>query len=100
MTNDEMQNIIDFMIQRQEIFSANMERLEANQERLGVNLERVQVNQERTQAQVDGLATAVGHVIEVQARVQDDISHLVKIVTTLVERERNGRNSKRDDQNG
>ncbi|HEX8181223.1 MAG TPA: hypothetical protein VF525_16890 [Pyrinomonadaceae bacterium] len=79
MTNDERQNIIDFMIQRQEIFSANLE---------------------RTQTQVDGLARAPGQVIEVQARVQNDISHLVKSVPTLVERERNGRNSQHADQNG
>jgi hypothetical protein len=30
MTNEEMQNIIEFMIQRQEAFTANMERFDAN----------------------------------------------------------------------
>jgi hypothetical protein len=93
MTNEEMQNIIEFMIQRQEVFSANLERLEAYQERL-------QANQERTQAQLDGLATIVEAIGEAQLRTeeavrqtQNDLSHLSKIVTGVVElvtKDRNG----------
>jgi hypothetical protein len=79
MTNEEMQNIIAFMIQRQEIFSANLERLEANQEWL-------QASQERTQAQIESLATIVGQIGEAQMQTQSDLSLLSKIVTGLVER--------------
>jgi hypothetical protein len=83
MTNEEMQNIIEFMIQRQEVFSANLERLEANQERL-------QASQERTQAQIAGLATIVGQIAEAQMQTQNDLSLLSKIVTGLVERNGQG----------
>jgi hypothetical protein len=74
------------MIQRQEVFSANLERLEANQA--------------RTQAQVDGLATIVEAIGEAQLRTeeamrqtQSDLSHLSRIVTGIVElvtKDRNG----------
>ncbi len=91
MTNEEMQNIIEFMIQRQEVFSTNLERLEANQERL-------QATQERTQVQVDGLAKIVGQIGEAQLRTQDELSHLIKIVTGLVERDNGKRNGWASDQ--
>jgi hypothetical protein len=90
MTNEEMQHIIEFMIQRQEVFSANLERLEAYQERLQVNHERLQANQERTQAQLDGLATIVGHIAAAQMQTQNDLSLLSKIVTGLIERNGQG----------
>ncbi len=86
MTNEEMQHIIEFMIQRQETFAGNLDRLEANQARL-------QINQERLQTQVQGLATIVGEIGAAQLRTeeavrqtQSDLSHLSKIVTLLVER--------------
>jgi hypothetical protein len=86
MTNEEMQHIIEFMIQRQEAFAASLERVEANHERL--------------QTQVQGLAMIVGQIGEAQLRTeeavrqtQNDLSHLSKIVTGLVER--NGQSDER-----
>ena len=84
MTNEEMQNIIEFMIQRQEIFDANLGRLAANQEQL--------------QVQVQGLATIVGQLAQAQTQTQNDLSHLTKIVTGLVELVTKDR--KGDDQSG
>lgn|GEM_PF-4129617 len=79
MTNDEMRNIMEVMLQRQETFAADMEQLKARQEQL-------QAHQERTQAQVDGLAAIVGQIGEAMRQTQTDLSHLSKIVTALVER--------------
>lgn len=93
MTNEEMQQIIEFMIQRQETFASNMDRLEANQERMQAGQERMQASQEQMQAhletlqiQVSGLATIIGEIGAAQIRTQNDLSQLSKIVTLLVER--------------
>ena len=93
MTNEEMQNIIEFMIRRQEVFSTNMERLEANQGRLQANQERLQANLEGLQAEMRGLAAIVGRIGEAQIETHNDVSNLAKIVNGLVQlvvKERNG----------
>jgi chromosome segregation ATPase len=90
MTNEEMQNIIEFMIQRQEVFSANLDKLSANLGRLEANQEQLQASQERTQAQLDGLATIVGRIGEAVEQTQGDLSLLSRIVTALVERNGGG----------
>ncbi len=118
MTNEEMQHIMEFMIQRQETFAGNLDRLEANQERLQANQERLQTSQEKLQAgqeyllesqaqlvasqgqlqaQVEGLTMIVREIGAAQLRTeeavrqtQSDLSHLSKMVTLLVERNGGG----------
>ena len=79
MTNEEIQKYLEFMMQRQEVFTEHLQRLEENQEKL--------------QAEVRGLAGIVRQLGEAQIQTQNDLSHLTKIVTGLVEivtRDRNG----------
>ncbi len=79
MTNEEIQKILEFMMQRQEIFAENLQKLEENHGKL--------------QEEVRGLAGIVRQLGEAQIQTQNDMSHLTKIVSGLVEivtRDRNG----------
>ena len=86
MTNEEIQKVLEFMMQRQEVFAEHLERLEENQEKLQEEVRGLTT-------EVRGLAGVVRQLGEAQIQTQNDLSHLTKIVTGLVEivtRDRNG----------
>ena len=86
MTNEEMQKILEFVMQRQEVFAENLGRLEENQEKLQEEVRGLTT-------EVRGLAGVVRQLGEAQIQTQNDMSHLTKIVSGLVEivtRDRNG----------
>ena len=86
MTNEEMQKVLEFMMQRQEVFGEHLERLEENQEKLQEEVRGFTI-------EVRGLAGVVRQLGEAQIQTQNDMSHLTKIVTGLVEivaRDHNG----------
>jgi predicted nuclease with TOPRIM domain len=86
MTNEEMQKILEYMMQRQEVVTEHLERLEVNQEKLQEEVRGLTT-------EVRGLAGVVRQLGEAQIQTQNDMSHLTKIVTGLVEivtRDRNG----------
>ena len=86
MTNEEMQKVLEFMMQRQEVFAEHLERLEENQEKLQEEVRGLTT-------EVRGLAGVVRQLGEAQIQTQNDLSHLTKIVTGLVEivtQDRNG----------
>ena len=86
MTNEEIQKVLEFMMQRQEVFAEHLERLEDNQEKLQEEVRGLAT-------EVRGLASVVRQLGEAQIQTQNDLSHLTKIVTGLVEivtRDRNG----------
>ncbi len=117
MTNEEMQRIMEFMIERQEAFDARQERLQASHEkfderqakfdegqaRFEKRQEQLELNHALLQTEVRGLAKIVGQIgegmlelQEAQRRTHDDILNLSKIVDGLVEiviKERNGNGS-------
>ncbi|HEX8129826.1 MAG TPA: hypothetical protein VF527_12050 [Pyrinomonadaceae bacterium] len=86
MTNEEIQKVLEFMMQRQEVFGEHLERLEENQEKLQEEVRSLTT-------EVRGLAGVVRQLGEAQIQTQSDMSHLTKIVTGHVEivtRDRNG----------
>ena len=86
MTNEEIQKVLEFMMQRQEVFAEHLERLEENQAKLQEEVRGLTT-------EVRGLAGVVRQLGEAQIQTQSDMSHLTKIVSGLVEivtRERNG----------
>jgi len=85
MTNEEIQKVLEFMMQRQEVFAEHLERLEENQAKLQEEVRGLTT-------EVRGLAGVVRQLGEAQIQTQSDMSHLTKIVSGLVEivtRERN-----------
>jgi DNA anti-recombination protein RmuC len=86
VTNEEMQKVLGFMMQRQEVFAEHLERLEANQEKLQEEVRGLTT-------EVRGLAGVIRELGEAQIQTQNDLSHLTKIVSGLVgivTRDRNG----------
>lgn len=93
MTNEEMQKILEYMMQRQEVFTEHLERLEVNQEKLQEEVRGLATEVRGLTTEVRGLAGVVRQLGEAQIQTQNDMSHLTKIVTGLVEivtRDRNG----------
>jgi predicted nuclease with TOPRIM domain len=78
MTNEEIQKVLEFMMQRQEVFVDHLERLEGNQEKLQEEVRGLTT-------EVRGLAGVVRQLGEAQIQTQNDMSHLTKIVTGIVE---------------
>ncbi|HZH92085.1 MAG TPA: hypothetical protein VEX70_15880 [Pyrinomonadaceae bacterium] len=78
MTNEEIQRVLEFMMQRQEVFVGHLERLEENQEKLQEEVRGLTT-------EVRGPAGLVGQLGEAQIQTQNDMSHLTKIVTGIVE---------------
>ena len=69
MTNEEMQRIMEFMIERQEAFDARQERLQASHEKFDERQakfeerqEQFELNQTLLQTEVRGLAKIVGQI--------------------------------------
>jgi archaellum component FlaC len=93
MTNEEMQRVLEFMMQRQEVFAEHLERLEDNQEKLQEEVRGLTTEVRGLTTEVRGLAGVVRQLGEAQIQTQNDLSHLTKIVTGLVElvtQDRNG----------
>ena len=99
MSDDGIRNIMNFLIQRQEVFAENLERIEGVVVRLGERMgdltERVdglaQSVGELTE-RVDSLAGTVGVLVESQKQLTDshiqtqrDISFLAQALTRLAE---------------
>lgn len=84
MTNEEMQNIIEFMIQRQEVLTENQEKLQAQMQLSEERSQRTDEQIQRTQSQLEGLTMIVAEIGNAQLRTQKEISNLAKIVDGLV----------------
>ena len=93
MTNEEIRKVLEFMMQRQEVFAEHLERLEENQAKLQEEVRGLTTEVRGLTTEVRGLAGVVRQLGEAQIQTQSDMSHLTKIVSGLVEivtRERNG----------
>jgi uncharacterized protein (UPF0335 family) len=84
MTNEELQKVLEFMMQRQEVFAEHLERLEENQEKLQEEVRGFTIEVRGLAGEVRGLAGVVRQLGEAQIQTQNDMSHLTKIVTGLV----------------
>lgn len=100
MTNEEIQRVLEFMMQRQEVFAEHLERLEENQEKLQEEVRGLTTEVRGLTTEVRGLTTeirglagVVRQLGEAQIQTQNDLSHLTKIVTGLVEIVTRDRNS-------
>jgi hypothetical protein len=108
MTNEEIQNTMEFILQQQAQFAVNMQRLE---ETFGVNIKKLEETQERTARQVSELAAAqaqmyqsqthmnnvVAEMADAQARTDEKLAEtderlnsLINIVERYISERRNG----------
>lgn len=93
MTNDEIQKMMEFVIQRQEVFAENMDKAEKRMSQLergfvslfNVVTETAKIQKELAESQKDLQVT--------QAHTDDRLSALINVVERFISERRNGEQS-------
>lgn len=91
MTNEEMQRMLEMIINRQEIFSDNMEKAEARMNRLesafvglfGIVTETVKAQKELTESQKE-LAASQKELVESQKELAESLKHTDERLSALI----------------
>lgn len=85
MSNEEIARVMDFIIQRQEVFAQNQEVAQSDTQQLKRSLADLTARVTHLTDVVGEVASAQMSLIQTQERLQGDISNMLKITTGLFE---------------
>jgi archaellum component FlaC len=101
MTNEEMQRTMEFIVEQQAQFAANMGQMQESMGQMQVSMAELAEAQKRTDATVERLASQVeqiarqqAHINEVVAVMADAQQHTDERLNALIDIVREGRNGK------
>lgn len=85
MSNEEIERVMNFIIERQEVFAQNQEAAQADTQELKRSVSNLTARVTHLTDVVGEVAAAQMKLVETQERLQGDISNMLKITTGLFE---------------